>query len=301
MYSPQEQMMWHRLLAAGRPKLAWFPHYPVPILARRQKAIVTIYDLLHSATVADGGPGGLRRGYADAMVRATASGSARVLTISEFTKRQLEAGFPRLQGRVSVTQMEVGPEWFEQPPANGRPGSPPYFIFVGNVVRQKDVGTLLAAFHMLSNRVDVELVIVGGGLSTRSTQHVLLEAARNCERIRVLGNVPFHELRSLVAGAVCLVMPSLYEGLGLPPLEAMAVGTPCIVSDAPALVEGCGKAALVFKRGNIAELAELMSRVANDAELRERMRSRGYEQVADRTRERAVAELSAVVRNELVG
>ncbi len=115
----------------------------------------------------------------------------------------------------------------------------------------------------------------------------------------MLGNVSFHKLRNLVAGAVCLVMPSLYEGLGLPPLEAMAIGTPCIVSDAPALLEGCGKAALVFKRGDIAELADAMSPVANYAELRDRMRSGGYEQVAGRTRERAVSELMAVVRQEL--
>ena len=79
----------------------------------------------------------------------------------------------------------------------------------------------------------------------------------------------------------------------------MAIGTPCIVSDAPALVEGCGGAALVFRRRNLNELVELMCRVANEPELRARLRSKGSQQVSGRTRQRAVSELMSVIRKEL--
>ena len=98
------------------------------------------------------------------------------------------------------------------------------------------------------------------------------------DRVRVLGFLPEEDLPALYRGAAVFVYPSLYEGLGLPPIEAMSQGTSCIVSNTSSLPEACGEAALYVDPTNTAELAEKMSLLLSDPNLRDELRQKGFEQ-----------------------
>ena len=99
------------------------------------------------------------------------------------------------------------------------------------------------------------------------------------EQVQLLGFVPEEDLPALYRGAAVFVYPSLYEGLGLPPIEAMSQGTPCIVSNTSSLPEACGDAALYINPTDTAELAEKMSLLLSDRNLHEELRQKGFEQV----------------------
>src|SRR5205823_6561493 len=100
------------------------------------------------------------------------------------------------------------------------------------------------------------------------------------ERVRHLGHVPTERMPALLRGARAMVFPSLFEGFGLPPLEAMACGTPVAASDRGALAEVCGDAALAFDPEDVDAIAEAIARVAGDEGLRADLRERGLRAAA---------------------
>ena len=168
----------------------------------------------------------------------------------------------------------VDPEWFDVP----RPAAAerPYFVFVGNVKPHKNLGRLLDAFAALAPEIPHDLLLVGRrrGFLTGDP-----EIARRAEslggRVRFTGFVETEELRRTVAGATALVLPSLYEGFGLPALEAMACGRPVLAARAGALPEVCGDAALYCDPRDPGDIAAGLRRLATDAELAARLAAAG--------------------------
>ena len=113
-------------------------------------------------------------------------------------------------------------------------------------------------------------------------------------RVSFTGHVDDSELRALYAGATAFVFPSMYEGFGLPVLEAMACGTPVVCAEAASLPEVAGKAALFFPAGEARVLATTLAGMMDDAGLREDLSRRGRERAAEFTWERAAAATVAV-------
>jgi glycosyltransferase involved in cell wall biosynthesis len=225
---------------------------------------------------------------------------------SEFTRdelvRHLGGGMAQ---PICVTPLGVEPEWFAARSTSSRPGTRPYFICVGNVRPHKNLRTMVEAFERIAERVPHELLIVGqqegqpasGGELANSHQ-------RTSARVRFAGFVPDADLRAFMAGADALVFPSLYEGFGLPALEAMAAGCPVIASRAGALPEVCGDAATYFDPRAIAQLSErLLEHAVLTADQRRRMVERGVAHARaytwDRTAEltaKGLAEIMVCVR-----
>lgn len=156
-----------------------------------------------------------------------------------------------------------------------------YVLFVGTVQPRKNLATLVAAHRALVDAADVAEHLVLAGPLGWGYDPVLAELTRPAmrERVQRLGYVAQEDLPAVYAGATLLAYPSLDEGFGFPPLEAMACGVPVVASDIPALRETLADAALLVEPTDAAGLAAAIRRLAADAALRETYRARGLERV----------------------
>lgn len=245
--------------------------FPTPVLWRGPAAI-TVHDAtrwLHPDSVSLG-----MRYYYGPLYRQALHRAAAVITVSESSKDDLirAVGLPR--ERIHVTPNGVEPI-FSQARAPEGPRTP-YLLAVGTLEPRKNLPALLDAFRALRrDGRDLDLVLVG----RQGWQHSL-PLGDLAPHVRLTGAVSDAELAALYAGAACFVMPSIYEGFGLPLVEAMASGTPAVASDIAALREVGGDAVRYAPPDDAAALAQTIAAVVDD---REGSRERG-----ERARERAL-------------
>lgn len=153
--------------------------------------------------------------------------------------------------------------------------SQPYFLYVGALVPRKNVGRILQAFARLRSEMPQAGLVIAGAAVYKA--HAIYQQARAIEGVVFTGHVSEEELHALYYGALALIWPSLYEGFGRPPLEAMAHGTPVITSNVSSLPEVAGDAALLVNPLEVEAIAAAMRRVYEDAELRQMLAERGLE------------------------
>lgn len=160
--------------------------------------------------------------------------------------------------------------------------TPGYLLFVGTLEPRKNLPGLLTAYRILLSRgVNREpLVVVGSRGWFYDEVFARVEALGLGAHVRFLENVPDEDLPALYSGAVLLVMPSFYEGFGLPALEALACGTPVVLSDRGSLPEVGGEAAVYVNPDSPEEIAAGVARVLEDPDLRERLRAAGLAHAA---------------------
>lgn len=173
----------------------------------------------------------------------------------------------------------------------------PYFIFVGTLQPRKNLERLLAAFDQLAvTHPKPLLALVGGiGWQTERLRHALA-GIRARDRVRLLGYVPDDELPALYSGSLALAFPSLYEGFGLPALEAMACGAPVLTSSTSSLPEVVGQAGLLVDPLSTEAIAAGLGRLADDPELRRTLGERGRLRASLFTWEHAAHQTLAVLR-----
>ncbi|MGD1856065.1 MAG: glycosyltransferase family 4 protein [Leptolyngbyaceae cyanobacterium] len=163
-----------------------------------------------------------------------------------------------------------------------------YFLYIGRQDPHKNLSRLIDAFrHVHQLNKDLELWLVGP-MDKRYTPTLVAQAqAAGVENsIRFLDYVAYDVLPELMGDAIALVFPSLWEGFGLPPLEAMACGTPVITSNLASLPEVVGEAAVLIDPYNVAELANAMAMVANDSQLRKTLKVLGLKRAQQFTWEK---------------
>jgi glycosyltransferase involved in cell wall biosynthesis len=171
----------------------------------------------------------------------------------------------------------------------------PYFLYVGNVTARKNIARLLAAYAQVHERHPEIRLVIGGKRQWKTDEidatyrRLMLE-----EHVHFTGYISDADLPALYSGARAFLFPSLYEGFGIPPLEAMACGTPVITSNTSSLPEAVGDAALTVDPYRIAELVAAMERVLNDGNVAADLRRRGIARAALFTWERAARETFAV-------
>jgi glycosyltransferase involved in cell wall biosynthesis len=279
--------------------ILWSPANTGPLNVRRQ--VLTIHDMVafdHPEWLS----GRFSRWYRILLPRLVGR-VQRILTVSEFTKTRI------------VDWLQVAPESIEIVP-NGvderftcrsdasdtgvrqREGLPNgrYILFVGSLEPRKNLPTLLRAWDLALNRLpsDVWLCIAGA----RADRAVFgpVEIGRIPNRVRFIGHVPDEDLPALYAGAAVFVYPSVYEGFGLPPLEAMSCGTPTIVSRTPALREVVGDAARTVEPDDVEGFASAICEVAEDPVIRQQLSDRGLRRARCYTWDRAAEGVERVLR-----
>lgn len=269
------------LLARGAQGF-WAPHYVVPLLSALP-LVVTLHDAAHLALPAIFGRA--KRAYARLFFAAIRRRARAILCDSSFTAREYRrlAGEPR--GPIHVVPLGVDAFWSEEA-AGERRFAFPYFLAVGNLKPHKNIAALCRAFAGIAPQCPHHLVLAGKkegfrtGLDGRALESLVPG------RIHCTGAVDAPSLRRLVGDADCLVFPSLYEGFGLPPLEALACGTPVLASDIPPVRETCADAADYFDPHSESSLREGLLRCAAlsaDREAREARRRRAALFSWDRT------------------
>jgi glycosyltransferase involved in cell wall biosynthesis len=275
-YSLAEQVQLPRAIPAGT-DLFFSPYYTIPLLYRGRLA-VTVHDLSHRL-VAEITSNTRKRLYAQIMYRALRKRASVIFTVSEFTKSELlRMTRGAREDNILPTHLGISAEWYGAGKLSAvRIG--PYFVCVGNIKPYKNIGRLVEAFLAVRNRLPHDLVIVGqsDGLITGESPDFFRRVREGGERIHLTGFVSHVELLSLVGNAHALIMPSLYEGFGLPPVEAMAAGVPIAVARAASLPEVCGEAALYFDPLRVEDIACKLIEIGSNTALYKELRERGIE------------------------
>jgi alpha-1,3-rhamnosyl/mannosyltransferase len=268
-------------LARGfRADVAYFPFWLTP-LRMPCPMVVAIHDLIHVHYPEElGWPRRLfYRGYLPLVLRA----ATRVHTLAAHGARDLAQECGVAASRIDVVSPGVDDAAERQDePHDGRfePGVPsPFCLYVGNHKPHKNLANLLRAYARISSRMESHLVIVGARSSSADPLSIpqagLSRDLGLNERVHFLGQIDDGRLWALLHAARFLVLPSRYEGFGLPALEAMARGTPVACSNTTSLPEVVGDAARMFDPEDVVAIAEAMLALDRSSELRRDLAARG--------------------------
>lgn len=282
-YSPSAQAAWLglRLRGAAAADVSFFPHYDAPLFALPSRSVVTVHDLIHFKVPEAFSP--WRRFGARALLRRGVSAAGGIITVSEATRRDLVERFPSVAGKVRVVPNGVSP--FFRPCADGAacdlPTRSPYLLCVGNRKPHKNLAAAVEALALLrEERPELLLVVVGDVFE--GWEAVLQRAGSLGVRERILdvSAAGDTQLRCLYTHAEALLFPSLYEGFGLPVLEAMACGAPVVASNRSSLPEVVGDAGVLVDPGSPREMADAVLRLRREPGLREDLVRRGRARAA---------------------
>jgi glycosyltransferase involved in cell wall biosynthesis len=230
--------------------------------------------------------------------------AAHFIAISEATKRDLVEHLKVKSDQISAIalapRVEFRPQTAAVVAAAKKKYALPdrYFLFVGNWEPRKNIPGLLRAYSRLSGtlRASCPLVLVGGwGWKSEESREMLKHSPWK-ETVKVLGYLPDSDLVPVTQGAMALVYPSFYEGFGLPPLEAMACGTPVICSSAGGLAEAVGSAARLVDPNDEVALSDAMKELAQSEEIRKNLSALGLAQAARFSWEETASETASVYR-----
>jgi len=254
--------------------------------------VLTVHDLLeHMYGSRDASS--LRRSLHFYLTRRVLRRAARVIAVSQFTKNEIEKLLAIPDARIEVVYNAIDERFLHghatqadrELIAQRYLVNYPFILYAGAIRPHKNVVRIIEAFSALKSELqkeqrylDLKLIIIGDDLSShpRLRRTVVRSAVQN--DVRFLGFVPIEVLRIFYDVAKVFVFPSLYEGFGLPPLEAMAHGTPVVTSNTSSLPEVVGNAALLVNPENVFEIRRGLQRALLDSALREQMKQRGYDQ-----------------------
>jgi glycosyltransferase involved in cell wall biosynthesis len=266
---------WRLARALGgltRNDLFFSPGYNTPLYCA-SPFVFTICDLSHIYCPENTSP--MIRLYYATIAKRAARCAERILTISEFTRGQIVewSGIPA----ENVFNVACGVDAAYHPGGEVYGLPFPYLLCVSNRKRHKNEFRVVEAFAQAGIASDIKLVFTGD-----PTAELMDSIARNhvSEGVHFVGRVPEMKLPSLYRGAQALAFPSLYEGFGLPLLEAMACGTPVVTSNSTALPEVAGDAAVLVDPTSTEQIAEAIKQILRDTPLREQLRKKGLARAA---------------------
>jgi glycosyltransferase involved in cell wall biosynthesis len=275
IYSLREQLaIWKAI-----PKdcdLFWSPHYIIPVLYKG-RMLVTVYDVAHLA-MPDMLANRAARLYAKFMFTMVAKKATKIICISNFTKSEFIRYIKVEDRKIEVIYCGVTkfPISDEETKITG-----PFILYVGNVKPHKNLARVLEAHSLIFPSIKWPLVVVGKkeGFITGDAELSRKIKTIPPGQVYLTGQVSDAELATYYQRAGFLVLASLYEGFGLPPVEAMGAGVPVLTSRAASLPEVCGDAALYCDPYSVNDIAEKMALLVNDPGLRAKLREKGKEQV----------------------
>jgi glycosyltransferase involved in cell wall biosynthesis len=267
------------LAGIGMGNVLWSPGNTGPLALRRQ--VVTMHDtsmIEHPEWFSSR----FAAWYNYVMPR-LAKKVARILTVSEFSKQRIVELFGICDSRVRVAPNCVGPSF--RPCTDDEVNrvrehyslNVPYVLVVGSVQPRKNLGRLLRAWELVARDFpEYELVVAGGSSAVFANTGL----GKLPGRVKFLGYVAERHLAPLYTGATLFCYPSLYEGFGLPPLEAMACGTPVVTSSSTSLPEVVGDAAVLVDPAVVESIADGVRRVLSNVALQARLRIAGRARAA---------------------
>ena len=276
IYTINEQVVVPSLIPKNT-NLYWSPHYNIPVLYNG-KLLVTIHDINHIA-LPQGRNDWLKKKYAKYLLNMIMKKADKIVTVSKFTKNEILEYFGQnnLCDKIVTIHNGLAKIIFNR---GDKPHNKPYLLYVGNIKPHKNLSRLLDAFKQIMHKVPHDLILVGkkSGFIT-GDKHVIKKVVSFGHRVILTDFLPDNKLWNFLFHADIFVFPSLYEGFGFPPLEAMAVGTPVVASNISSIPEVCGNSALYFNPYNIDDMADKILQMIKDSGLKKEYIFLGSEQV----------------------
>lgn len=271
---------WEQTILAwrARGKLLWSPSASGPLALKRQ--VVTLHDIAF-LDAPEFFSANFVRAYA-ALVPRLARRVDRIVTVSEFSRQRIASAFGLDPAAVEVIPNGVSAHfrrYSEDEIAATRAAlnlPPRYVLLQATSDRRKNLKRTLEAWRTAQESVSPDIVLAVTGNLARAHVFGDLGPVEATPRTHLLGFVDEAHIGPLMAGAQAFLFPSIYEGFGLPIVEAMACGAPVLTSDATATGEVAGGAALLVDPLNVQEIAAGIVRLLSDAPLRERLRAAGF-------------------------
>jgi len=281
-YSVREQFGIPSIVRRERADLFHAPHYVLPPLLSCP-SVVTIHDCIH-LMFPQYLPNRLAYTYARAFMWMATHRSSHVLTVSEASKRDILRFYRIPPEKITVAYNAIDDRFHQRPAAEDIARvqerfqlHDPFVLYVGNIRPHKNIERLIEAFALVRTGplASTKLLIIGDEISKYPTLRRAVHQGKLHKHVRFLGFVGDQTLAALYRLATVFAFPSLYEGFGLPPLEAMASGTPVVTSNVSSLPEVVGDAAILVDPREPTAIAHGLRRALLDASLREQMRTRG--------------------------
>ena len=256
--------------------------------------VMTVHDVLQHMSRARE-QSGFWRSFHFQMTKRVLAGAARIFAVSNFTRNEIEKLFEIPSDRVEVIYNAIDERFLHGHASEADRDliaqryqvTYPFLLYAGRISPHKNVVRMIEAFSALKTELerdqaypDLKLIIIGDDLSGNPDLRRTVVRSGVQHDVRFLGFVPIEVLRIFYDEAKIFVFPSLYEGFGLPPLEAMAHGTPVVTSNVSSLPEVVGNAAVLVNPENVFEIMRALHRTLMDKDLRCRMKERGYKQAA---------------------
>jgi glycosyltransferase involved in cell wall biosynthesis len=307
-YSLAEQIRVPWALRRERVDLFHAPHYVLPPLVRC-RSIVTIHDCIH-LMFPQYLPGRLALAYARTSIVTAARRADRVLTVSESSKRDILRFVDVPAEKIDVIynapdeRFAVEPRLEDVDRVRERYQLQDEFVlYAGNVKPHKNLARVIEAFHIVRKRgLDrLKLVMIGDEISKYAELRRAVHRHQLHQYVRFLGYLPEDTLAVLYRLAGVFVFPSLYEGFGLPPLEAMASGTPVVTSNVSSLPEVAGDAAILVDPYDPAAIADGMYRVLTDRPLQASLRQKGIARAREFSWEESVRRVHDIYKRVASG
>jgi glycosyltransferase involved in cell wall biosynthesis len=283
----------------------WF-HAPLWLPCRLILTVHDLTDLLHPSA----GASSLAQAGRLQMARRTLMRARRILAVSQSSKRDLARAFAVPESKIEVVYNALDERFAREPmPADAdrilerHAVSYPFVLYAGNIKPHKNLARMIEAFAVAKSELaghpefaQLKLLLIGDELAKHPDLRRAVVRTRVREDVRFLGFVPHSVLRVFYARARAFLFPSLYEGFGLPPLEAMAHGTPVVTSNVSSLPEVLDHAALFVNPENLFDIARGIRQVLTDEPLRRELVRRGHEQVKRYSWERSAQQVLDVYR-----
>lgn len=283
-YSVAEQFKIPLSLAREGVRLVHEPHYVLPPLTRC-RSVVTIHDCIH-LMFPEYLPNKLAYYYAKGSMWTASHKADRILTVSEASKKDILRFFNVAPDKVEVIYNAID-ERFLAPPNAERMElarqryqlDHPFILYVGNIKPHKNLERLIDSFARARSQGldDLKLIIIGDEISKYPPLRQSVHKHKLDKHVRFLGFQPMETLAAFYRLARAFVFPSLYEGFGLPPLEAMACGTPVVTSNVSSLPEVAGGAAVLVDPYDEDAIASAIVRAVSDDSLRAELIEKGIQ------------------------
>ncbi|WP_459815001.1 glycosyltransferase family 4 protein [Campylobacter concisus] len=215
----------------------------------------------------------------------------KIITVSKFSKQEI-CDFYKIPSQKICVIYNAASNIFHQTIKNY---SEKYVLAVSSLNYQKNFHSLIRAFNMLDDN-SIKLFLVGD-INRNFADIGLLKDIQGNKNIVFKGRIDDDELISLYSNAVCFIYPSLYEGFGIPPLEAQACGCPVVCSNVASLPEVCGDSVVYFDPYSIEDMRDKIQMVLDDEKLRDELRVKGFENVKRFSWERSTERIIEIAKN----
>jgi glycosyltransferase involved in cell wall biosynthesis len=275
--------------------------FVLPPTRKTAKTLLTVHDLSFMRVPETASPS--LKAYLEDVVPRSARRADHILADSEATRQDLIAYYELDPTKITVLYSGVDSQF--QPVTEKTQlkavrhkyglGDRPYIFSVGTVQPRKNYGRLIEAASLMRERgIEVDVVIAGGRGWLEDPIYAAIEQYGTSEYVHFIGFAADEDLPALYGGAVCVALPSLYEGFGLPILEAMACGVPVLTSNISSLPEVAGDAALTVTPTDTEAIVAALIRLIEDDQLRDDLIQRGFARARQFTWDASAAQLRGI-------